>query len=78
MDIYILSTIGECSTYEPKQKGSVSIVISPIRLEGTEANLKVISGCNMWRSCQNTGCQFSFAARQGPRMEKRQILEANN
>ena len=70
MDIYILSTIGECSVYEPKQSGSVSIVISPIRIEGSETNLKVISGCNMWRSCRNANCQFSLAARQGPKMKK--------
>ncbi len=72
MDIYILSTIGECSVYEPKQEDLISIVISPIRIEGTEMNLKVISGCNMWRGCQNQNCQFSLAARQGPKMEKSQ------
>ena len=70
MDIYILSQIGECASYEPKQRGVVSIVISPIRIEGTEGNLKVISGCNMWRGCQNAGCQFSLAARQGPKVAK--------
>ena len=70
MDIYILSTIGECSVYEPKQKAPVSIVISPIRIEGPEANLKVISGCNMWRGCLNKNCQFSLASRQGPKMRK--------
>jgi len=70
MDIYILSTVGECSAYEPKQKGSVSIVISPIRIEGPENNLKVISGCNMWRGCQNANCQFSLASRQGPKVKK--------
>ncbi len=70
MDIYILSTIGECSAYKPKQEGSVSIVISPIRIEGPETNLKVISGCNMWRGCKNAGCQFSLASRQGPKMSK--------
>lgn len=69
MDIYILSTIGECSAYKPKQGNAVSVVISPIRIEGGETNLKVISGCNMWRGCQNANCQFSLAARQGPKMK---------
>ena len=70
MDIYILSTIGECSEYLPKQKEPSSIVISPIRIEGPEGSLKVISGCSLWRGCQNAGCQFSLAARQGPKMKK--------
>ena len=70
MDVYILSTIGECQAYKPVQRKPVSIVISPIRLEGGEGNLKVISGCNMWRGCQNADCQFSLAARQGPKMKK--------
>ena len=67
MDIYILSTIGECLAYEPKQEGPVSIVISPLRIEGPENNLKVISGCNMWQGCHNVSCQFSLAARQVPK-----------
>ena len=70
MDINIVSMNGECSEYEPKQKEAISIVISPIRIEGPETNLKVISGCNMWRSCQNAGCQFSLAGRQTPRIAK--------
>ena len=69
MDIYIQSEIGACTEYLPKQKEPVSIVISPVRVEGTEGKLKVVSGCNMWRGCQNKNCYFSFAARQEPKIK---------
>jgi len=63
MDIYIQSEVGVCAEYKPRQKEPISIVISPIRIEGKEGNLKVISGCNMWRACQNENCYFSMASR---------------
>ena len=64
MDIYIHSEIGVCNEFEPKQKGAVSIVISPLRIEGKEGHLKVVSGCNMWTDCRNGHCFFSAAARE--------------
>lgn len=72
MDIYFQSVIGECTQFKPMPKGiiGVSIVISPLRVEGKEGNIKVISGCSLWRGCQNANCQFSLAARQGPKMKK--------
>ena len=72
MDLYVVSAIGSCSSFEPQQEADVSIVISPLRVEGEEGNLKVISGCSLWRGCENSKCQFSLAARQGPKMEKSQ------
>lgn len=69
MDVYVASEIGTCSEYLPKQKESISIVISPIRIEGIEGNLKVVSGCNMWRGCKNDKCYFSSGARQGPKVK---------
>ena len=70
MDVYILPVVGECKNYRPKQKeGVVSVVISPLRLEGKEGNLKVISGCNMWQGCLNENCHYSKAAREKPRMK---------
>jgi len=69
MDVYILSTVGECSNYMPKQDGAVSVVISPLRLEGKEGNLKVISGCNMWQGCKNPNCHFSSAGREKPKVK---------
>lgn len=69
MDIYIQSEIGSCSEYQPKQKEAISIVISPVRIEGTEGKLKIVSGCNMWRGCRNKNCYFSSAARQEPKVK---------
>lgn len=67
MDVYIQSEIGACTEYQPKQKAPVSVVISPLRIEGQEGHLKVVSGCNMWRSCTNRNCWFSDSARKEPK-----------
>ena len=69
MDIYVASEIGSCTEYLPKQKEPMSIVISPVRIEGTEGKLKVVSGCNMWQGCQNKNCYFSSAARKEPKIK---------
>lgn len=74
MDIYIQSEIGVCSEFRPKQKDPISVVISPLRvegIEGKEGRLKIVSGCNMWRGCQNENCSFSLASRQGPKIRAR-------
>ncbi len=62
------SAIGECAEYIRKgQKGkeAISVVISPLKVNQAEDgnSLKCISGCNMWKSCANDGCQYSLAAR---------------
>ena len=70
MDVYVCSEIGECKEFKEapkKTKQPVSIVISPIRIQGDEAGtLKVINGCNMWHGCWNEKCFFSIAARSQP------------
>lgn len=63
MDIYIVSLGTECNQFEPKQEEPVSVVISPLRVDGTEGNLKITSGCNLWKACENPNCYFSKAAR---------------
>jgi len=73
MDVYFTSEIGACADYLPKQKTPVSIVISPLRVEGSEGHLKVISGCNMWRGCENKNCYFSAAGRTGERVKARAV-----
>lgn len=75
MDVYFQSEIGSCAEFEPKQKAPVSIVISPLRVEGTENRLKVISGCNMWRGCQNAKCYFSAAGRSLDKIRARKVNE---
>jgi len=71
VDVYIQSEVGVCDQFLPKQEEPISIVISPIRIEGTEGHLKIISGCNMWRGCQNKNCYFSLAARSGEKVKAR-------
>ncbi len=72
VDVYIQSEIGICQEYMAAKgkKESVSIVISPLQLKGIEEkNLKVISGCNMWLTCENHRCFYSKAARGAPKIK---------
>jgi len=73
MDLYVQSEIGICTefTMEGSEKEQVSIIISPLRVEGVkEDQLRVIMGCNMWRACLNKACYFSLAARKLSGKEK--------
>jgi hypothetical protein len=64
MDVYIQSQIGECSEFiMNKEKQQVNVVISPLRIHGNEDDLRVISGCNLWKACENPACYFSKASR---------------
>ncbi len=72
MDIYFTYEVGICNEFKPGDtaiKEAVSIVVAPLRVEGTEERLKVISGCNMWQGCRNTNCFYSSAAREKPKAE---------
>lgn len=73
MDVYIQSEIGVCAEFVLEgKKREVSIVISPVKVEMSESQLKVVSGCNMWRACENRACYFSLKARLDPKVEKKQ------
>jgi len=67
MEIYIQATIGVCSEFmgaPDAEKGEVSVVIAPVKVTSeNESKLRVVTGCNLWQSCQNTGCWYSIAAR---------------
>lgn len=72
MDVYVTSVMGPCTEFldENKKKQEISVVISPLKITGDEKNLKVSSGCNMWRGCQNLRCQYSMSGlvnREGKR-----------
>ena len=70
------SQIGLCSEFVNNgKKQEVSIVVSPLKVTGIEdmtkgSALKIISGCNMWRACENVKCQFSLVSRPIPRVQK--------
>lgn len=58
--------IGACNEYmKAGKKEPVSIVISPLKVTQSEDGnaLKVVFGCNLWKSCMNVGCQYSLTAR---------------
>lgn len=59
-----MSVIGPCTEFMlDGKKREVSVIISPLKVNQDDNSLKVISGCNYWKACQNLGCQFSLIAR---------------
>jgi len=74
LDIYFTYENGTCNEFKAAPDGkkeTVSIVVSPLRVEGTGTEkLKVISGCNMWQGCKNPDCFYSSAAREKPMVKK--------
>jgi len=67
IEINIQSIQGLCSEFidGASKKRDISIVISPLKVTANEEQNKIaiITGCNMWKSCQNAGCYYSLAAR---------------
>lgn len=61
MEINIINTVGICTEFTQKgKKQEISVVISPIRITGDEGSLKIMNGCNMWKTCENRNCQFAL------------------
>ena len=76
MDVYITEAIGECQNYaeEGRDTGiheTVSIIISPLRIETKDETLKIVSGCSMFASCADARCHYSAAARKMPKIKAR-------
>jgi len=66
-DVYVQAQVGVCSEFigENGEKAEVSVVISPVKVEMTsESKMKIVTGCNLWKSCHNSGCFYSMASRQ--------------
>jgi len=68
VEIHIQATVGICAEYmaEPDaEKAEVSVVIAPLKVTlEDESKMRVVTGCNLWRSCQNPHCWYSLAARE--------------
>ena len=68
LEINIQATVGICSEYmsaPDTEKAEVSVVIAPIKVTADgESKIRVISGCNLWQSCQNTSCWYSLGSRE--------------
>ena len=63
MDIYIQAQLGVCNEFiNSGKKQATSTVISPLKITQIEQTLRVSSGCNMWKACENRKCQFSIAS----------------
>jgi hypothetical protein len=67
MDIYTQATMGSCDQFmSDGEKSEITVVISPIKVSTNENGdkIKIVTGCSMWKSCQNPDCYYSIAARQ--------------
>jgi len=68
MEIYVQATIGVCSEFKSNpdaEKTEVSVVIAPLKIASEdESKLRMVTGCNLWKSCQNAACWYSIAARE--------------
>lgn len=62
-NVYFQATIGECHEFclEGK-KQHVSVVISPLKAWADNQTVRVTSGCNLWKACQNRQCQYSVVS----------------
>ncbi len=68
--VYVNSEIGNCNEFTMGgKKQSISVVISPLKVTADESAgvIKINSGCNFWKSCENIRCQFSQVAYGGPK-----------
>jgi len=66
IEINIQAIQGICSEFmDGSKKKEISIVVAPLKVTANEEQNKIaiITGCNMWKSCQNKGCYYSMAAR---------------
>ncbi len=67
LTVQVQATIGNCSQYVDKDgagdKEEISVVIAPLKVVPDGERVKVIEGCNMWRSCSNLRCWYSLANR---------------
>ncbi len=69
MEIQAIANVGVCTEFmssKDADKTELSVVIAPIKVVAgsEEGRIQIISGCNFWRSCHNTDCYYSLAARE--------------
>ena len=68
--IYVNSESNNCTEFILEgKKQAVSAVISPltVTVHEKEGLVKIRSGCNFWKACENRRCQFSQVAYGGPK-----------
>ena len=69
-EINIQATVGVCTEFVGADgiEKELSVVISPTHVDMlSQDRMKVVTGCNMWKSCNNPNCYYSIAARQRKR-----------
>ena len=75
VEINVQATVGICSEFmstPDAQKAEVSIVIAPLKVTSeNESKLRIVSGCNLWQSCQNVSCWYSLGSRERKKAQPR-------
>jgi hypothetical protein len=67
-DIHLNYQVGECKEFtQGGKKQQISIVIAPLKVTDDGKEIKLKSGCNMWKACQNHNCDFSQVSYGGPK-----------
>jgi len=70
-DIHLTYLNGECKEFTlGGKKECISIVIAPLKVTDDGKEIKLKSGCNMWKACQNPNCEFSQVSYGGPKKSK--------
>lgn len=68
MELKIEYIMGQCNLFRRNgmDKGEeVSVVISPLKVMEEGDKVRIISGCNLFRSCHNSDCWYSADGRKG-------------
>jgi len=68
MELKIEYIMGQCNQFRRDGQGGaeeVSVVVSPLKVLEEGDKVRIISGCNMFRSCHNADCWYSADGRKG-------------
>ncbi len=62
-NIYVVAAHGTCNEFiSGGKRQTISSVISALKINQIDQTLRITSGCNMWKACENPRCQYSIAS----------------
>ena len=67
MEVKIQYEVGMCNQFRRDgvdKAEEVSVVISPLKVVEEGEKVRIISGCNLFRSCHNGDCWYSTEGRK--------------
>jgi hypothetical protein len=67
-DIHFTYQSGECREFTQNgKKSTITIVIAPLKVSDNGQEIKLKSGCNFWKACQNPSCEYCLLSYGGVR-----------